>query len=658
MRVGVNVALILVLVLTWAPLTVGQDREEIGGLFLSKAGWERSRYVPTWRLQWKYHRGDDPRWASPVFDDSAWERAGTEFQEHEPPRSNWGGVGWFRLDVVVDSTFPRRSIGMNGVHSGDIRVYWDGLLITDELAYRIPDQIPLGGPGRHVLAVRYELAPGAPSTYGGLAPGFFIEFGEFHASIETVTQQKAEQVFFTAMALAFGVLHLMLFVFSPGARGNLYYALFLFTIGAVIYADIQHAFLASQVWEMHQYLLAHRLLVPLSSIFFLRFLYSIFYTKCPRQFWVFTAVMAAAGMIIVVNRPSHYEYYVVASTLLTLEIVRILVVAIRRHVSGAWIVAGGIFLVVLFSAYDALLDLNVTKPLHGTVNAYYYGLGGLVTAMSAYLARDFARTARQLVAQVQRTKDAEMAHRLVEADNARKTQELEEARQLQLSLLPQCRNDIPGVDVCFHMETATEIGGDYYDYLVREDGSFIVAVGDATGHGMKAGTMVSIVKGLVITHLPQEDFPTFMRKSSDAIKQMRLGNLYMGLTLAEFKDGILRVASAGMPPVCVYRSVSHTVEEIVIKSMPLGGPGGSPYAVREAQLGVGDAVLLLSDGLPELFDPQREMLDYPRVRDLFRKSAGQPATETVALMADGARRWLAGGVQGDDITIVVVKRTV
>lgn len=224
-------------------------------------------------------------------------------------------------------------------------------------------------------------------------------------------------------------------------------------------------------------------------------------------------------------------------------------------------------------------------------------------------------------------------------------------------MLPQCRNDIPGIDVCLHMETATEVGGDYYDYLQPEDGCLILAVGDATGHGMKAGTMVSIVKGLFITQAPHDDFQSFLGRSSEAIKQMKLGNLYMGLTLARIKDGILTVASAGMPPVYVYRDVTGSVDEILIKSMPLGGPGTLLYETRETPLAAGDILLLMSDGLPEMFSPEREILDYPRLKEMFREAADLPAADIVHHLVQRGKEWANGRPQGDDVTLVVVRVT-
>jgi hypothetical protein len=94
-------------------------------------------------------------------------------------------------------------------------------------------------------------------------------------------------------------------------------------------------------------------------------------------------------------------------------------------------------------------------------------------------------------------KAAEAERKMLEAENVRKTQELEEARNLQLSMLPKELPQLPNLDIAVYMKTATEVGGDYYDFHVGMDGTLTVVLGDATGHGMKAGTMVTICKKFV-----------------------------------------------------------------------------------------------------------------------------------------------------------------
>ncbi len=101
--------------------------------------------------------------------------------------------------------------------------------------------------------------------------------------------------------------------------------------------------------------------------------------------------------------------------------------------------------------------------------------------------------------------------------HARKTHELEEARNLQLSLLPGQLPQLPNLEIAVYMKTATEVGGDYYDFKVAADGTLNIALGDATGHGMQAGTMVTLMKGLFSADPGRMDITSFFRQSSEGI---------------------------------------------------------------------------------------------------------------------------------------------
>ena len=260
-----------------------------------------------------------------------------------------------------------------------------------------------------------------------------------------------------------------------------------------------------------------------------------------------------------------------------------------------------------------------------------------------------------MLATEREAKATELQRRLLEVEDTRKSKELEEARQLQLSMLPQCINEINGLDICFDMKPASEVGGDYYDYHVSDDETLTIAVGDATGHGMRAGIMVSIIKSLFITHGGQTDIPSFFEKASQTIKQMRLGNLYMALMLVQIKENKVRASSAGMPPLYIYRAASKSVEDFVIKGMPLGAFDSFEYKTIETELAPGDVVLLMSDGLAELFNNKNEMLDYPRIKKLFSKAAEKSAAQIAPQLLSAADEWRDGRPQDDDITLVILK---
>ena len=278
------------------------------------------------------------------------------------------------------------------------------------------------------------------------------------------------------------------------------------------------------------------------------------------------------------------------------------------------------------------------------------------------LARNFNRMAadlhdqrERLIAEVRRREEQETRERLLEAENERKSRELEDARLFQLSLLPSALPEHPDLAVAVHMQTATEVGGDYYDFLPGADGSLTFAIGDATGHGAKAGTMVTAIKSLFMASAGEVEPAAFLEQSSDAIKRMNLGRMAMALTLARYCRGEMRMASAGMPPPLLWHARSAEVEEIDLSGLPLGGLAGTAYAQVSRHLEQGDLVLMMSDGFPELADPDGEPLGYPAAKEAFARLAPEAPADILAGLAAVASDWRGERALLDDITFVIVQ---
>ena len=70
------------------------------------------------------------------------------------------------------------------------------------------------------------------------------------------------------------------------------------------------------------------------------------------------------------------------------------------------------------------------------------------------------------------------------------------------------------------MKTATQVGGDYYDFHPATDGTLTVAVGDATGHGLRAGTVVTAMKSLFRTFAEDPDLAVLLQRSSRVLKEL------------------------------------------------------------------------------------------------------------------------------------------
>ena len=242
-----------------------------------------------------------------------------------------------------------------------------------------------------------------------------------------------------------------------------------------------------------------------------------------------------------------------------------------------------------------------------------------------------------------------------ELEEARRIKELKQARDFQMSLIPKTAPEHPDYDFAFHMKTSTEVGGDYYDFFPQDDGSLYIVVGDATGHGLNAGMMVSITKaGLYGASF---DTPTnTTSRLNHAIKSIDLGTMRMSLNMTKIHNGSFDFTSAGMPPGYVYKHKENTVEEILIPGLPLGSMKTTNFDLRNFKLEENDAFVLISDGLPECSNPEGEMLDYHAVQDCIQENGDRSAQGIIDSLIDLGDSWMSGRMNDDDITLVVIKK--
>jgi serine phosphatase RsbU (regulator of sigma subunit) len=280
-------------------------------------------------------------------------------------------------------------------------------------------------------------------------------------------------------------------------------------------------------------------------------------------------------------------------------------------------------------------------------------LGQLARAFNR-MAEDLSIQQQLLVEQERTRKEQELQQRLLAADNERKTNELEDARRFQLSMLPKEVPRHESYDVAVFTRTATEVGGDYYDFHVAAP-KLSVTIGDATGHGAKAGTMVTVVKTLFAGYDGDTAPAVFLLDAAEKIKRMDLGRMAMALSLGRFDGRTLTLSSAGMPPVLVHRAATSSVDEIALSATPLG-TYGSDYPEADVTLASGDTVLFLTDGFPELMNHAGQQLGYTAALDAFAAAAAAATADgVIAALAEAARRWHGDAPPNDDVTFVVVR---
>jgi len=270
------------------------------------------------------------------------------------------------------------------------------------------------------------------------------------------------------------------------------------------------------------------------------------------------------------------------------------------------------------------------------------------------MAIDLEQHQARLVEQERLRQEQALRTRLLESENARQTCELEAARAFQLSLLPSHLPERPDLDIAVSMRTATEVGGDYYDFRTAADGSLTATIGDATGHGAAAGTLVTVAKSL-FTVEAEAGPRSFLCGASKAIRSMRLGRMSMAMLVARIGGGRMCFSAAGMPPPLVHRAASGMIEELMLPGVPLGALSQAEYGERNIELSPGDTLLFMSDGFPELPDAQGEPLGYERAARHFSDVVGQSPSEIIAALESAADSWRGERAQNDDITFVVMR---
>jgi serine phosphatase RsbU (regulator of sigma subunit) len=222
-------------------------------------------------------------------------------------------------------------------------------------------------------------------------------------------------------------------------------------------------------------------------------------------------------------------------------------------------------------------------------------------------------------------------------------------------MLPRELPQLPNLDIAVYMQTATEVGGDYYDFHVGLDGTLTVVIGDATGHGMKAGTMVTTAKSLFNSYAPNPDILFSFQEITRCIKQMNFGKLSMCLTMLKIKGDKMQISTAGMPPSFIFRRATRVVEEHLFQAMPLGTMENFPYEIIDTTLKPGDTILLMSDGLPELENNNKEMYGYKKIRNGFEDVAEKTPEEIISHFKNEGSNWVNDEAPDDDVTFVVIK---
>ena len=240
-------------------------------------------------------------------------------------------------------------------------------------------------------------------------------------------------------------------------------------------------------------------------------------------------------------------------------------------------------------------------------------------------------------------------------DAGRMRDELRMARDLQLSMLPDAPPAIDGLDIAGVSIPATEVGGDYYDYIVLEEGVAVVCA-DVAGHGLASGITLATLRGaLMLVGDSLRQPATLMQRLSGVVAQSSRRRMLVTMSLVLFDRTAKKatIGSAGHPPL-ILRRASGEVEAVEIFAPPLGSRLAGSVPQKEIGFAAGDVFVLHSDGLYETVDRAGEPYGMERLGRLVASLDGSAAEIRDGILREIAR-YRGDRPQEDDMTLVVVK---
>lgn len=250
--------------------------------------------------------------------------------------------------------------------------------------------------------------------------------------------------------------------------------------------------------------------------------------------------------------------------------------------------------------------------------------------------------------------------RLVEArlERERLERELALASEIQQRFQPTAPPHVEGYELQGISFPCYEIGGDYYDFIEREDGRLVIALGDVSGKGTAAALLMSSLHAAVHAQSASHDS---LSATISAVNRYLADNIpanrFVTLFYAELDPvtGALSFLNAGHNPPLIVHSAG-TVEQLASGGLPLGIKPDAEYREGRTQLQPGDVLVIYSDGVTEAVSPTGEEFGATRLYEVVARNVNASAAGIRDRIESSLTKFAQGTSAADDITLVIVKR--
>jgi len=624
---------------------------------------------------WQFTLGDDPQYAKPDYDDGWWEKMGLPVDEQwhtwgAQTHPSYTGFAWYRRHIDIEPT-P----GMTGQYKilfdevdDAYEVYWNGKLIgsVGKMPPRpswfytmYPHNFPLEGSSKGVLAIRVWKAPLSifqGSFYGGLwDPPWIGDPDTIDLQEGSILSDNVRRDLFdyslVLLRVFIGILGVVLWYRNRAEQLFLWVAVF--TVIPVPLDILRQLFLIEIPYGIARFINQPLYLLFSVSLWYLLVWLLNLHENKKLVRWTNRLAWTAIGAGFIDGTLSlfwgwwpsatHWMQWanaIVTAVFLFLQLFPFVLVVLgfrnKLDISRIVVAVVSFALQALHSFGDGsafgqrFTHINIWN---GVIWQPLFTIQGVdfpperVLSLALFGAILFASYRYILEVQARRM--------LLEGEVAG-------GREIQKVLVPDEIPQIEGYSITGSYTPMLEVGGDFFQVIPNDDGSAIVAIGDVSGKGIKAGMNVSMIVGVLRAEAGLTSPAEMLGSLNRCLAGRMSGGFATGVVFRIDQDGTVTFANAGhLAPFL------NGQEFPLDASLPLGLIAYSDYSEITMQMQPGDILTLYTDGVLEATNPDtKEMFGFERMSQLF---ASRPSA------VEAARAAIAFG-QDDDVTVLIITR--
>ena len=334
---------------------------------------------------------------------------------------------------------------------------------------------------------------------------------------------------------------------------------------------------------------------------------------------------------------------------------------INRQINNMKNIFIGIFIALFFvvSVLSFLLSRIITNPIVALKKgSEAIGRGNLdykVEVKTGDELEDFANSFNKMASDL---KEYMEELRRTTAEKERMSKELEIAKGIQQSFLPESTPEIEGIDLAAVNLPATEVGGDFYDFIPIAKDKWGLAIADVSGKGVPAALFMALSRTLIRASTARK--PTVanaIRQANELIFEDSKSSMFVTLfyAIVDSKKMNLTYVNAGHNPPLLLRETSGEIILLKAKGIALGVI--EDVELQEVEIGLrsGDIIVLYTDGVTEAINEKEEQFGQERLISVIRDNHTLPAQDIIARVQNEIMTFAGKQPQFDDITLMVLK---